>query len=656
VTKPYRMTAAIIGMVLITQGCSKAAPTAGPLPQPTPTLSDGSEPGGSFQLTVPTSLEASPEVAAAALVDPDLVEEGVWFLLRGLGIGVYTGDGEQVLAGSETGPNDFWIYNFEFPLMVRLAMEPSRPFSEFHPQLHDAGLESSQEETLKLYKDVYEASSSAYLARLFVAMGLDFEGDPEITPLQEWLLLLDTFLPPNASASTGQGEPLWVRFGGMGMMAPSLQGAARGPGVSTRPAQVPPCGWIAGGAFHANWGLVNSVTGADDLVRAEIMYYAIHGPLLARGVGAELLANEDHAHEGHGAPGDTITFDVVMDINYRLGGLIPIGFPTCGYLVNLDPPLKAGSLPAAQVWWRPGPEFGNHGSFRDVHSNVFDGSRPTDTDPSGKTSITFQARQEPANGLGSEHSLRETVRASFAPRAWIAAMGLKDPRLLAFLPPTLQISPAVSVTLGWHEIVSYELEFDSLFVTNTFTPSGTSGPINVSQHVRAVVPLEWSEQDQTYTGQAPLDYVLFDVPPIIGIGGDGGFFDPCPNTTSATGGTFRVLRLEGLMDGNTPQPGQAQVSSLHLTIDPGTTVESIVPVCPPPATVPPGFSFPLLTWSQVFASAHNRETQAGTAPYIITDWVVGSETIVATKSYASTTSVMGILTTTESTTITLVQR
>jgi hypothetical protein len=205
---------------------------------------------------------------------------------------------------------------------------------------------------------------------------------------------------------------------------------------------------------------------------------------------------------------------------------------------------------------------------------------------------------------------------------------------------------------------AYELEFDSIFVTNTFTPWGTTGPINVTQHVHAVVPLEWSEQDQTYTGQAPLDYVLFDVPPIIGIGGDAGYFLPCPNQTTATGGTFRVLQLKGLMDTNTPQPGQTPVSSLELTIDPGTTVESAVPVCPPPIPPqPPGFFFPLSTWSQNFASAHNRETLVGTAPYIIKDWGVGSGNIVAVKNYVYTNlagAPIGKIT--ENTTITLVQK
>jgi hypothetical protein len=202
----------------------------------------------------------------------------------------------------------------------------------------------------------------------------------------------------------------------------------------------------------------------------------------------------------------------------------------------------------------------------------------------------------------------------------------------------------------------YQLEFDSLIVSNTFTPLGKKGPINVTQHVRAVVPLVWSENDQIYTGQAPLVYELFDVPPIFGYGGDGGYFKPCPNTTTAEGGTFKVLQLKGLMDTTPPLPGQTLVSRLELTIDPGTTVESVVPVCPPPATVPPGFSFPLTIWSDQFASLHNQEAQAEKGPYIIKDWAAGSGKNVAVKTYSPEKSATIMYTIKENTTITLVEK
>jgi len=458
-TKSYQVIAGIIGITLIIQGCGNATQTASPLAQPAANPSQASEPGEALQLTAPASLEADPEAAAAALADPDQVEKGVWFLLRGLGIGVYTGDGKQILAGSETKPEDFWIYDFEVPLLVRLAKESPRPFSEFQPQLHNLGLEASQEETLKLYKDIYEANSSAYLARLFAAMGLQFEGDPAITPLQEWLLLLDTFVPPNPSVTTRRDAPSRVSFTGSAMSALSRPGMLLGLEALTRFAQTEPCGWIQGGVLHSSWGLVQSNrAAAADVFAAAEAYYAIHGPLLARSVTAKLMPSEGHAHEGHGAPGDSITFEITLDIDYRAEGFGPIWFPTCGPLVNLDRPLKSGGLPPAKVWWNLDSVFKDHGSFNDVRGRVFDGSRPTETDPSGKTSITFQARQEPANGKGEPKSSKATVRASFDPRPWIAAMGLNDPRLLAFLPATIHIPSPEPVRLEWHGEDAYEVD------------------------------------------------------------------------------------------------------------------------------------------------------------------------------------------------------
>ncbi len=249
------------------------------------------------------------------------------------------------------------------------------------------------------------------------------------------------------------------------MLAFSHPATGAGVGLFPGPAQAEPCGSIKGGAFQSNWGMVNSriATTGDpsalgDAYYAENAYYAIHGPLLARAIKADLRPSRGSAHEGHEAPGDSITFNVDLDINYQVGGLIPLGLPTCGYLINLDPPLQSGELPPARVWWKVASVFRDHGTFQDVRGHAFDGSSPTETDPSGKPSITFQARQEPTNGQGQEKSLRATVRASFDPRAWIASMGLTDPRLLAFLPAAIDVSTPESVTLEWHEQVAYKVD------------------------------------------------------------------------------------------------------------------------------------------------------------------------------------------------------
>jgi hypothetical protein len=442
----------------VTPGCNLLS-SSSPVPQSNASKPQGLKSGGSFQIQVPATLDPSPESAAAALLDPSRVEEGVWFLLRGLGIGVYTGEGAQVLAGSETSPKDFWLYDFEVPLLVRLAQEPSKPFSEFQPLLNDLGLKSSQEENLKLYKDVYDANSSAYLARLFASMGLLFEGDPQITPLQEWLLLLDTFIPANPTAQSGQGQPSFTRITWGEMVAISHQATGAGVGLFPGFAQVESCGSIRGGTFQPNWGLVRLHWGTattSELIGLETAYYAIHGPLLARSVKAELRPNKSIAHEGHRAPGGSITFAVSLKIDYGVGDMV-LPAPICGYITNLDPSFT-GALPGAKVWWKIISAFREHGTFKDVRGHAFDGSIPTETDPSGKTSITFQARQEPANGEGQVKTIKANIQASFDPRVPIEAMGLTDPRLLAFLPATIDVSSPESVTLEWHALASFKVD------------------------------------------------------------------------------------------------------------------------------------------------------------------------------------------------------
>jgi hypothetical protein len=448
---------AITLILSLTLGCNLFS-SLSLVPQSTVGESQGSESRGSFQLQVPTNLDPSPEAAAAALLDPNRVEEGVWFLLRGLGIGVYTGDGQQILAGSETGPQDFWLYDFEFPLMVRMAQEPSRPFSEFLPVLTELGWKPDLEQTLKQYKEGYAANPNAYMVRLFAATGLLFEGDPQITPLQEWLLLLDTFLPPNPTANTGMGAPSWVGLAAAGFL-PLLEQTISGTGIFSSPEQQS-CGSIRGGSFIPNWGVANGfLATVNDLIEVGRAYYAIHGPLLARSIKAELRPSKWLAHEGHGALGDSITFTLTLRIDY--GGLnMTFMPPTCGLLVNniinMDAPLVS-PLRDVQVWWRLS-DFRDHGSFQDFRSRPFDGSRPTQTDPSGQTAITFQARQEPANGQGELKTIKANIEANYDPRLAIQMMGVTEPRLLMFLYGLIRIRLPENISLEWHAQAAYKVD------------------------------------------------------------------------------------------------------------------------------------------------------------------------------------------------------
>jgi hypothetical protein len=131
--------------------------------------------------------------------------------------------------------------------------------------------------------------------------------------------------------------------------------------------------------------------------------------------------------------------------------------PTCGLLVNniinLDAP-AVSQLRDVQVWWQVS-AFTKHGSFQDFRGRPFDPYTPTQTDPSGQTSITFQARQEPANGQGELKSIKADLTANYDPRMAIQMLGVTEPRLLGFLVGFTYIRLPGNITLEWHESASW---------------------------------------------------------------------------------------------------------------------------------------------------------------------------------------------------------
>ena len=159
-------------------------------------------------------IRLSPAETAAARTDAATAESGVWSVLANLGIGVYTGSGQRVLGGSETSEDDFWLYDFEVPALVRMATAPPRPFAITHSRVDELGFDGTIDDLLRFYHDTYAAVPEAYLVQLFEAAGIVFEGDLELPPLGEWLVMLDTFVPPHVPpdspvARAGPVPPLW---------------------------------------------------------------------------------------------------------------------------------------------------------------------------------------------------------------------------------------------------------------------------------------------------------------------------------------------------------------------------------------------------------------------------------------------------------------
>jgi len=130
-------------------------------------------------LTPPSELLDEPAEIAAALSKPESAELGVWSLLKELGIGVYTGEGIQVMNGSERDSDDFWLYDFYIPILADKALKSTHPFSEYHAKMARVGLPISTSEFLSLYRDMYNApeNEDAFLVRLFNEWKISFNTD-----------------------------------------------------------------------------------------------------------------------------------------------------------------------------------------------------------------------------------------------------------------------------------------------------------------------------------------------------------------------------------------------------------------------------------------------------------------------------------------------
>jgi len=275
--------------------------------------------GPSIQSHDPAQEVMSAAETAQALTDPLQAEAGVWSLLSNLGIGVYTGAGDQVMPGSERGEASFWLYDFEVPALASMAQGDPMPFEHYAAQLEALGYEGGPEALLTSYHDIYTRHPDHPLVQLLTAMAVDFEPGTSLTPLQEWLLLVDTFVPPNLSnASLGPGGT---------HLASLVQ-----PGRARQTA----CGAIQGGNIIPYWGLMQSESDLAALFQAREVYYAIHGPMIAQAASYDLTASGASAHEGHEGKGDKLEYVAHVKVDYQPWQSIPVAGISCGALVNLD--------------------------------------------------------------------------------------------------------------------------------------------------------------------------------------------------------------------------------------------------------------------------------------------------------------------------------
>ena len=396
-------------------------------------------PGGSASSSIepPSSIEAaSPEQTAAWLENPDDVKRGVWSLLKNLGIGVYTQEGEQILAGSERSAEDLFLFDFEVSLLISRGQQSSKPFSDYYQMLVPYGLTLTEEELKDFYQGTYQAHADEWLAQLFQSMDLDFEGDVHLSPLQEWLLFLDTFVPP-----TGK-ETAVIPASSRGLMAL----------VPPQQEQNKFCDAVRGNNADTAWGLAWAAVGTASDAAATVGEAAkkgslgvmsfldpkdiLHAIMMMMGVETKIEKTASSAHENHDGQPDQVIFTVSVEFT----GDLPAEIVSCAAILGFDVP-KKGPIEGARVEWDLGSVLSEHGFSRKGA-----GATAVFTDPKGKSEAIWEARQEPSAGAGTEYEEDGTVEAVVRIQhgdVFNFFAGLQE-----FIMPRTETA---TISVGWHE-------------------------------------------------------------------------------------------------------------------------------------------------------------------------------------------------------------
>lgn len=441
-----RRVVTVLAFVVLVAGCG----TSGPAPdttldQASPTTTADQEAGDSTtEITggtarpapgVPDNPALDPATTAALLSDPATAVEGVWSVLANLGIGVYTPDAVAVLPGSERGPEDFFLFDFEVGLLAASAAAPSQPFSAFHSTFNALGIEISEENLLAEYRRIYlDEASGEWLPQLFAEMGMTFEPGGQLNRLQAWLLRLDALVPPNGRETE----------------------SAAAPAIRVVLAAAGPCDGVRGQDADPAWGFVWLIAGPlSDAIEAARTATKVasaaanpaaalldpqnlmHAAMIYMGTTVEIQPASARAHERHpGEPESPLEFELVATFD---SGAVPEVVTSCMALLGFDVP-PSGPVEGMGVEWAISDMLIQHGT-----SNLGGATRVL-TDASGRSVMKWVPREEPAKGQGSESEAVGTVTAT--------ARIQKDDifNLFAGLQEFLMPMEATSnVAVGWHD-------------------------------------------------------------------------------------------------------------------------------------------------------------------------------------------------------------
>jgi hypothetical protein len=362
-------------------------------------------------------------------------------VFRHIGVGVYTHDGQRVLAGSERGPNDLWMYDFHWKILAREGRRAtgisfadySHMIGQFLMELPDpqqlqpilfVALNTRYEEAQKNPSDPrnFNVLFMDGLARRHVRpYSFGDANDASISqafldPIQTYLLLLEFFARPPASRAASW-LPAWdlVPKAHADGVCDLIKGDAQGnfgAGVDTISVFTEHVSGMVGKITQ----VIGNVTGVVGFAGDLLTLYGIDIRVLPQPYTIHLIHDEPYI-AGIQA---TVTFDGEIASDQVL---------KCGWLAGKKMPVK-GPLPGVILTWEfspalPWPLVMNSEmlNFRVPHAGGFS----TRTDAGGSSVYLIDPRpcpQKEGRRVGRDYMATVSARVVTADIPTPAGLGL----------------------------------------------------------------------------------------------------------------------------------------------------------------------------------------------------------------------------------------
>ena len=329
-------------------------------------------------LNVPPELP-QPEFTTAdevveAMFQPGLEGQAIVSMLDQLGIGIYSDDGELILAGTDQSATDFYVIESEVRGLIDMlhsaGEEPWIDFTDFHEALVALGVPLSAEELAEIYNDAYAATPDEPIT-MFVQANAFISTDAQLSPLGVWLMLLDGFVPPNSPGeAAGLAGGTFVAQGrsGRGIVIPGIEGT------------------LTQSQVRLLYRSVRDMMAVQAMVRSSQIVVEL---------------SKTPVHEGHGGLGETSNFKASLR---PCGGAPPPGRgPQCSVPAG-------GNMAGMSLTWTFDSSVTEHGS-----TSIASGST-TSTDGNGSSTVAYTAFEErpEASRNGFFVTVAGTVRVSVA--------------------------------------------------------------------------------------------------------------------------------------------------------------------------------------------------------------------------------------------------